>query len=165
MKENKIIELKKDILNGKAEFLDIICEIMDKNKILYSDNYGDLSKEEITAIEYLEPFMHLLYRGSKHSVGNMCESGFKRVIVHKGKYLKLTYYSGPDTFVIVESIDSIEGIKPIVTIDLLKTRLSEAEDVKNELSPIIEKYLKQGLTFEEITRMFVEIMRENRIKI
>ena len=58
-----------------------------------------------------------------------------------------------------------EGIKPIVTIDLLKTRLSEAEDVKNELSPIIEKYLKQGLTFEEITRMFVEIMRENRIKI
>ena len=61
MKENKIIELKKDILNGKAEFLDIICEIMDKNKILYSDNYGDLSKEEIKAIEYLEPFMHLLY--------------------------------------------------------------------------------------------------------
>ena len=34
MKENKIIELKKDILNGKAEFLDIICEIMDKNKLL-----------------------------------------------------------------------------------------------------------------------------------
>ena len=50
MKENKIIELKKDILNGKAEFLDIICEIMDKNKILYSDNYGDLSKEEIKEV-------------------------------------------------------------------------------------------------------------------
>ena len=58
-----------------------------------------------------------------------------------------------------------DDVKYHWTIDLLKTRLSEAEDVKNELSPIIEKYLKQGLTFEEITRMFVEIMRENRIKI
>ena len=165
MKENKIIELKKDILNGKAEFLDIICEIMDKNKILYSGNYGDLSKEEIKAIEYLEPFMHLLYRGSKHSIGNMAENGFTRVVVHKGVNMKFTYYSGPETFVAVEKIEEIKNVKPIVTLSLLKERLTEAENVKNELAPIIEKYLREGLTFEEITRMFVEIMRENRINI
>ena len=42
---------------------------------------------------------------------------------------------------------------------------TEAEAVKGELAPIIEKYLKAGLTFEEITKMFVEIMRENRINL
>lgn len=165
MKESKIMKLKEDILNGKYEFLDIILEIVDKNKILYNDNYGDLNKEEKCAVDCLDPFMQLLYRGSKHSIGNMCEDGFYRIIVYKGKNLKLTYHSGVETFVTVESIKDIKGYRPIVTMDLLKERLQESEDVKNELAPIIEKYLKRGLTFEEITKMFVEIMRENRIKL
>ena len=64
-----------------------------------------------------------------------------------------------------KKIEKIKNVKPIVTLSLLKERLTEAENVKNELAPIIEKYLREGLTFEEITRMFVEIMRENRINI
>lgn len=165
MRENSIVALKNKIMNNEVEFLDVISDIVDKNKILYSDNYGKLKKKEIEAVSYLENFMHLLYRGSKHSTGLLCESGFSRVVVHNNVNLKLTYYSGPEIFVIVEKIEDITGIKPIVTVDLLIKRLKEAEDVKSELSPIIEKYLKAGLTFEEITRMFVEIMRENRIKL
>lgn len=165
MKDNKILELKKEILNGKADFLDIIADIMKNNKILYSDNYCDLNDVQSTAISYLEPFMQLLYRGSKHSTGSVCESGFSRVVVHNEVPMKFIYYSGPEIFVSVEKLDSIEGIKPIVTIDLLCERLTEAEAVKSELAPIIEKYLRAGLTFEEITKMFVEIMRENRIKL
>ena len=164
MKDNKILELKKEILNGKADFLDIIADVMKNNKILYSD-YCDLNDVQSTAISYLEPFMQLLYRGSKHSTGSVCESGFSRVVVHNEVPMKFIYYSGPETFVSVEKLDSIEGIKPIVTIDLLCERLTEAEAVKGELAPIIEKYLRAGLTFEEITKMFVEIMRENRIKL
>lgn len=163
MREQMILKLKQDILSNNVEFLDIICNILEKNKIIYTDNYGKLSRTEVEAIELLEPFIHLLYRGSKHSVGNIAESGFNRIVVYKGKNLKLTYYNGPDTFVTVEEIKDIKGIKPIVTIELLRERLQEAENVKNELAPIIEKYIKAGLTFEEITRMFVEIMRENRI--
>ena len=79
--------------------------------------------------------------------------------------MKFIYYSGPGTYVSVERLESTEGIKPIVTINLLCERLTEAETVKSELAPIIEKYLKAGLTFEEITKMFVEIMRENRINL
>lgn len=165
MKDNKIIELKKEILNGKADFLDIISEVMKNNKILYSDNFCDLNDVESTAVSYLEPFMQLLYRGSKHSTGSMCESGFSRVVVHNDVIMKFIYYSGPETFVSVERLESTEGIKPIVTIELLCERLTEAEAVKGELAPIIEKYLKAGLTFEEITKMFVEIMRENRINL
>ena len=165
MKDNKIIELKKEILNGKADFLDIISEVMKNNKILYSDNFCDLNDVESTAVSYLEPFMQLLYRGSKHSTGSMCESGFSRVVVHNDIIMKFIYYSGPETFVSVERLESTEGIKPIVTIELLCERLTEAEAVKSELAPIIEKYLKAGLTFEEITKMFVEIMRENRINL
>ncbi len=165
MKDNKIIELKKEILNGKADFLDIISEVMKNNKILYSDNFCDLNDVESTAVSYLEPFMQLLYRGSKHSTGSMCESGFSRVVVHNDVIMKFIYYSGPETFVSVERLESTEGIKPIVTIELLCERLTEAEAVKSELAPIIEKYLKAGLTFEEITKMFVEIMRENRINL
>lgn len=165
MKDNKIIELKKEILNGKADFLDIISEVMKNNKILYSDNFCDLNDVESTAVSYLEPFMQLLYRGSKHSTGSMCESGFSRVVVHNDIIMKFIYYSGPETYVSVERLESTEGIKPIVTINLLCERLTEAEAVKSELAPIIEKYLKAGLTFEEITKMFVEIMRENRINL
>ena len=165
MKDNKIIELKKEILNGKADFLDIISEVMKNNKILYSDNFCDLNDVESTAVSYLEPFMQLLYRGSKHSTGSMCESGFSRVVVHNDIIMKFIYYSGPETYVSVERLDSTDGIKPIVTINLLCERLTEAEAVKSELAPIIEKYLKAGLTFEEITKMFVEIMRENRINL
>ena len=165
MKDDKIIELKAQILEGKVTFIDSVVECLEKNKVLYSDNYGDLSKETIKDLEYLEPFMHLLYRGSKHSVGPMAESGFSRVVVYKGHNLKFKYYSGPETFVTVEHLDNIQGIKPIVTLELLQERLTEAEAVKSELAPIIEKYLKAGLTFEEITRMFVEIMRENRINL
>lgn len=165
MKDDKILELKQQILEGKVTFLDSVVSCLNDNKILYSDNYGQYSKEVENDLSYLEPFMHLLYRGSKHSVGNMAESGFYRVVVYKGQNLKFKYYSGPETFVIVEKLDDITGIKPIVTLELLQERLSEAESVKNELAPIIEKYLKAGLTFEEITRMFVEIMRENRIQL
>ena len=165
MKDNKILELKKEILEGKADFLDIIAEVMTENKILYSDNYCDLNEVQSTAMSYLESFMQLLYRGSKHSTGSVCESGFSRVIVHKDVIMKFTYYSGPEIYVSVERLDSVDGIKPIVTIELLCERLTEAEAVKSELAPIIEKYLKAGLTFEEITKMLVEIMRENRIKL
>lgn len=165
MRENSIVILKNKIMNNDVCFLDIISEIVDKNKILYSDNYGKLNEKEIEAVSYLENFMHLLYRGSKHSTGLLCENGFSRVVIHNGVNLKLTYYHGPETFVSVEKLETVEGIKPIVTVDLLIKRLKEAEDVKSELFPIIEKYLKAGLTFEEITRMFVEIMRENRIKL
>mgnify|MGYP003290620923 CR=1 FL=1 len=165
MRENSIVILKNKILNNEVDFLTIISEIVDKNKILYSDNYGKLNKEEKEAVSYLENFMHLLYRGSKHSTGLLCESGFSRVVVHNGINLRLTYYSATETFVTVEKLESVEGIKPIVTVELLIKRLKEAEEVKSELAPIIEKYLKAGLTFEEMTRMFVEIMRENRIKL
>lgn len=165
MLENSIVSLKNKIMNNEVAFLDVISDIVEKNKILYSDNYGKLNKIEVEAVSYLENFMHLLYRGSKHSTGLLCESGFSRVLVHKGINLKLTYYSATETFVTVEKLDSIDGIKPIVTVELLIKRLKEAEDVKSELAPIIEKYLKAGLTFEEMTRMFIEIMRENRIKL
>lgn len=167
MKDDKILELKKQILEGKVTFLDTVVSCLNDNKILYSDNYGTYSKEVDADLAYLEPFMHLLYRGSKHSVGNMADTGFSRVVVYKGLNLKFKYYSGPETFVVVEKLtdDEIVGVKPIVTLELLQERLSEAESVKNELAPIIEKYLKAGLTFEEITRMFVEIMRENRIQL
>lgn len=164
-REDMIYSLKLKILNGNFLFLDSIIDLVERNKMLLSDNYGEVNKFEQESIDYLIPFMHLLYRGSKHSVGNLCESGFTRVVVYKGKNMRFTYYSAHETFVKVEFIDDITGIKPIVTMELLQERLSEAEDVKRELTPIIEKYLTQGLTFEEITRMFVEIMRENRIKI
>ena len=165
MKDDKIIELKVQILNDNVTFLDEVVNYLKENKILYSDNYIKISKGFDKEVEYLEPFMHLLYRGSKHSIGNMAENGFTRVVVHKGVNMKFTYYSGPETFVAVEKIEEIKNVKPIVTLSLLKERLTEAENVKNELAPIIEKYLREGLTFEEITRMFVEIMRENRINI
>ena len=165
MKEDKIYELKSQILEGKVTFLDTIVDLVKENKILYSDNFGPHDMNVKRDIEYLEPFMHLLYRGSKHSVGHMCESGFYRVVKHNDNYLKFTYYSGPETFVVVEIVDESHGAKRVVTLDLLSERLTEAEAVKNELAPIIEKYLKAGLTFEEITRMFVEIMRENRINL
>lgn len=164
MKMSKVLELEKKILSNDVSFLDKIANIMKDNNILYSDNYGNLTEEEKEAVNWLEPFMQLLYKGSKHSVGKICESGFTRVVVHNGLSLKFTYYSGPDTFVSIEKINEVEGLKHIVTLALLRERLFEAEMVKSELAPIIEKYLKAGLTFEEITRMFVEIMRENRIK-
>lgn len=165
MKDDKILELKQQILEGNVTFIDSVVECLEQNKVLYSDNYGECSKKVIKDLSYLEPFMHLLYRGSKHSIGSLPESGFSRVVVYKGLNLKFKYFSGPETFVTVEKIENITDIKPIVTLELLKERLTEAEEVKSELAPIIEKYLKAGLTFEEITRMFVEIMRENRIKI
>lgn len=168
MRENKIIELKQQILEDKVNFLDAVIELVNKNKILYSDNYKtDDTKDYSNEMSYLIPFMHLLYRGSKHSIGHMAESGFTRVILYKNNYLKFTYNDGPETFVTVRKLDEnqIKNVKPIVTLELLKERLTESENVKNELAPIIEKYLRAGLTFEEITRMFVEIMRENRIQI
>lgn len=165
MKDEKILELKKQILDGNVHFIDVVEDFLNKHKILYSDNYGEYSKEMEEKMEYLESFMHLLYRGSKHSVGSMADNGFSRVLVHNGMNMKFTYYTGPETFVVVEKLDTVKGIKPIVTFDLLRERLTEAENVKNELAPVIEKYLKAGLTFEEITRMFVEIMRENRINL
>lgn len=163
--EEMIVELKSILLNGEFTFMDRIVELVEHNKLFLSDNYEKIYKDDEKIVDYLIPFMHLLYRGSKHSVGNMCESGFSRVVIYKGYNLKFTYYDGPETFVKVEFIDDITGIKPIVTLELLQERLAEAEDVKAELTPIIEKYLAQGLTFEEITRMFIEIMRENRITI
>lgn len=163
--EEMIVELKNILLNGEFTFMDRIVELVEHNKLFLSDNYEKIYKDDDKIVDYLIPFMHLLYRGSKHSVGNMCESGFSRVVVYKGHNLKFTYYDGPETFVKVEFIDDITGIKPVVTLELLQERLAEAEDVKVELTPIIEKYLAQGLTFEEITRMFIEIMRENRITI
>ena len=165
MKDDKILELKKQILEGKVTFLDTVVSCLNDNKILYSDNYGTYSKEVDTDLAYLEPFMHLLYRGSKHSVGNMADSGFSRIVIYKGMNLKFKYYSGPETFVVVEKVEDISDVKRPVTLELLQERLTEAEAVKSELAPIIEKYLKAGLTFEEITRMFVEIMRENRINL
>lgn len=163
--EEMIVELKSILLNGEFTFMDRIVELVEHNKLFLSDNYEKIYKDDDKIVDYLIPFMHLLYRGSKHSVGNMCESGFSRVVIYKGYNLKFTYYDGPETFVKVEFIDDITGIKPVVTLELLQERLAEAEDVKAELTPIIEKYLAQGLTFEEITRMFIEIMRENRITI
>ena len=163
--EEMIVELKSILLNGEFTFMDRVVELVEHNKLFLSDNYEKIYKDDDKIVDYLIPFMHLLYRGSKHSVGNMCESGFSRVVVYKGYNLKFTYYDGPETFVKVEFIDDITGIKPVVTLELLQERLAEAEDVKAELTPIIEKYLVQGLTFEEITRMFIEIMRENRITI
>lgn len=163
--EEMIVELKSILLNGEFTFMDRIVELVEHNKLFLSDNYEKIYKDDEKIVDYLIPFMHLLYRGSKHSVGNMCESGFSRVVIYKGYNLKFTYYDGPETFVKVEFIDDITGIKPVVTLELLQERLAEAEDVKAELTPIIEKYLAQGLTFEEITRMFIEIMRENRITI
>lgn len=163
--EEMIVELKSILLNGEFTFMDRIVELVEHNKLFLSDNYEKIYKDDDKIVDYLIPFMHLLYRGSKHSVGNMCESGFSRVVIYKGYNLKFTYYDGPETFVKVEFIDDITGIKPVVTLELLQERLAEAEDVKAELMPIIEKYLVQGLTFEEITRMFIEIMRENRITI
>lgn len=163
--EEMIVELKSILLNGEFTFMDRIVELVEHNKLFLSDNYEKIYKDDDKIVDYLIPFMHLLYRGSKHSVGNMCESGFSRVVVYKGYNLKFTYYDGPETFVKVEFINDITGIKPVVTLELLQERLAEAEDVKAELTPIIEKYLAQGLTFEEITRMFIEIMRENRITI
>lgn len=163
--EEMIVELKSILLNGEFTFMDRIVELVEHNKLFLSDNYEKIYKDDDKIVDYLIPFMHLLYRGSKHSVGNMCESGFSRVVIYKGYNLKFTYYDGPETFVKVEFIDDITGIKPVVTLELLQERLAEAEDVKAELTPIIEKYLVQGLTFEEITRMFIEIMRENRITI
>ena len=165
MKDDKILELKKQILEGKVSFLDTVVSCLNDNKILYSDNYGTYSKEVDADLAYLEPFMHLLYRGSKHSVGNMADSGFSRIVIYKGMNLKFKYYSGPETFVVVEKLEDISDVKRPVTLELLQERLTEAEAVKSELAPIIEKYLKAGLTFEEITRMFVEIMRENRINL
>ena len=163
--EEMIVELKSILLNGEFTFMDRVVELVEHNKLFLSDNYEKIYKDDDKIVDYLIPFMHLLYRGSKHSVGNMCESGFSRVVIYKGYNLKFTYYDGPETFVKVEFIDDITGIKPVVTLELLQERLAEAEDVKAELTPIIEKYLVQGLTFEEITRMFIEIMRENRITI
>lgn len=163
--EEMIVELKSILLNGEFTFMDRLVELVEHNKLFLSDNYEKIYKDDDKIVDYLIPFMHLLYRGSKHSVGNMCESGFSRVVIYKGYNLKFTYYDGPETFVKVEFIDDITGIKPVVTLELLQERLAEAEDVKAELTPIIEKYLAQGLTFEEITRMFIEIMRENRITI
>lgn len=163
--EEMIVELKSILLNGEFTFMDRIVELVEHNKLFLSDNYEKIYKDDDKIVDYLIPFMHLLYRGSKHSVGNMCESGFSRIVIYKGYNLKFTYYDGPETFVKVEFIDDITGIKPVVTLELLQERLAEAEDVKAELTPIIEKYLVQGLTFEEITRMFIEIMRENRITI
>jgi len=170
MKEDGISRLKKEILKGNFDFMDDIVRIVDRNKILYSDNWSFCQKEELNEVEKesvskLEDFMHLLYRGSKHSVGNFADSGFSRLIQYKGHNLLFKFYCGPETFVTVENIENIEGIRPIVSMELLQMRLQEAEDVKSELAPIIEKYLKAGLTFEEITKMFVEIMRENRIKL
>lgn len=170
MKEDGISKLKSEILNGNFDFMDDIVNIVDRNKILYSDNWSfcqetALNEQEIKSVGKLEDFMHLLYRGSKHSVGNFAECGFSRLIQYKGHNLLFKFYSGPDTFVTVENIENIENIRPIVSMELLQTRLQEAEEVKSELAPIIEKYLKAGLTFEEITKMFVEIMRENRIKL
>lgn len=162
MRETEIRELKGKILKGDFSFIEKIYRIVLRNKVLFSDNFGEVSKDEKEAIEYLEPFMHLLYRGSKHSVGCQCESGFVRVVVYKDVNLKFKYYSGPSTFVEVSLIEDINNIKPLVTMDLLQERLQEAEEVKSELAPIIEKYIRQGLTFEEITKMFVEIMKENR---
>lgn len=161
--DEKIKELKKEILDGDFSLMDSVVEVIKRNKVIYSDNYGNITKEEKEMFNMLVPFMHLLYRGSKHSKGTMCENGFIRIVEHNGVYLKFEFYSGPETFVSVEETDGTGKIKPLVTMELLRTRLQEAEDVKNELAPIIEKYLKAGLTFEEITKMFVEIMRENRI--
>ena len=119
---SKVLELEKRILSNNISFLDIITNIMKDNNILYSDNYGDLTEEEKEAMTWLEPFMQLLYKGSKHSIGKMCESGFSRVIVHNGLSLKFTYYSGPDTFVSIEKINEVEGLKHIVTVALLCKR-------------------------------------------
>ena len=103
-KDAKILELKGQILNCDVPFLDTIVEYLGKNKILYSDNYGVRSDEMDEKMEYLEAFMHLLYRGSKHSVGQYAENGFVRIVDYKGKTMKFTYYTGPETFVSVEDV-------------------------------------------------------------
>lgn len=160
MRETEISILRNKILDGDFHFIDVIYKIVKENKVLLSDNYGEVSKEEEEAISYLEPFMHLLYRGSKHSIGRQCESGFKRVIKCQDSYLEFTYYDGPFTFVEVVEIDDVKNVKPLITMELLQKRIKEQEDVKSELSPIVEKYLTAGLTIEEITNIFVYSLKE-----
>jgi hypothetical protein len=53
MKDDKIIELKQQILEGRVTFLDSVLECLKQNKVLYSDNYGDLPKEIVKDFDYL----------------------------------------------------------------------------------------------------------------
>lgn len=160
MREKEISKLRDDILQGNFHFIEVIYKLVQENKVLLSDNFGEVTKEEEKAISYLEPFMHLLYRGSKHSVGRQCENGFVRIVKWNDTYLEFKYLSGPFTFVEVAEAEDISNKKIIVTMELLQERIREQEDVKNELSPIVEKYLSAGLTIEEITNIFVYSVKE-----
>lgn len=157
----RVRRIKKDIQQGNVYFLDLIAEIMKENTIIYSDNYGEMDEEKSKEIWKVVPFLELLYYGSKHSRGELCEQGFARVVEHNGVLMLLTYYSGPDTFVSIEKLTEVPSGHKVVTVELLNERFQEEEDLKSELRPVIEKYIKAGLTFEEITKYFVDIMRNN----
>ncbi len=155
--------LKKEIMSGSTEFMDILYEILYRNKVIYSDNFGEVSSKERKVLNTLETFMHLLYSGSKHTVGSYCTNGFSRVVYHNGIYMLFTYFSGNESFVTVDVVEKENITDKIVTMELLKERLEEAEMVKSELGAVINKYMDAGLTYSEITTLFVDVVREYKV--
>lgn len=156
----EISELRVKILNNDINFLDIVVDVMQNNSIVFSDNHGVQDLEVIKAFNTLPVFMEMLYLGSKHSIGKSCENKFTRIIEHDGMLLKLVYNSGPEEYVAVEKLQEVTGRVKIVTLDLLKVRLKEEEEIKEKLRPVIAKYINDGLTYKEITRIFVDVMIE-----
>lgn len=156
----EIADLKHKILNRETMFLDTVVDIMQDNLMVYSDNHGSDSREVVEAFNLLPAFLELLYMGSKHSQGKSCESGFTRIIEHNGMLLKMIYNNGPEEFVSVEKITEVPKNVKVVTLDLLEVRLKEEEEVKEKLRPVIAKYISDGLTYNEITRIFVDVMIE-----
>lgn len=159
--KGSVRRIKRDIQQGNTYFLDLIAEIMQENNVIYSDNYGEMEEGKTKEVGKTVPFLELLYYGSKHSRGETCEQGFERVIEHNGIIMLLKYYAGPETFVSIEKLSEVPQGHKVVTTELLKTRFEEEDDLKSELRPVIDKYIKAGLTFEEITKYFVDIMRDN----
>lgn len=158
--KKEIRELKSDILNKETTFLDTVVGVMRSNTIVYSDNHGEDSMEVKEAFNVLPKFLELLYLGSKHSKGKSCENGFMRIIEHNGMLLKMVYNSGPEVFVTVEKIKEVTGRIKLVTLDLLVERFKEEEELKDNLRPVITKYISDGLTYEEITKIFIDVMIE-----
>lgn len=156
----EVSELRKKILNNNTNFLDLIVEVMQDNKVVFSDNHGVQNTDVIEAFNTLPVLMEMLYLGSKHSVGKSCENEFTRIIEHNGMLLKLVFNSGPEEFVTIEKLQEVTGRVKIVTLDLLKVRLQEEEEIKEKLRPVIVKYINDGLTYKEITRIFVDVMIE-----
>lgn len=156
----EIKELKLSILNGETTFLDTVVKTMNNNNIVYSDNYGEINPEVSEAFNVLPTFLELLYLGSKHSKGKSCESGFTRIVEHNGMLLKMVFNSGPEEFVTVEKIKGVTGRVKIVTLDLLVERFKEEEEIRDKLRPVISKYINDGLTYQEITKIFVDVMVE-----